>query len=150
MKTKIKNEYAYPIYFISANWNQNNMDYTNHAGTKIMYKKDPGISSVRQQAIEWIEKLFKKDKYKDKNCELISLNCSYVEDETWILRWFNHITYNIHLTNEELLISFDNFVDRNRDIKKDYVLMGAEDRCRWSEPCRCEKCIKNEIVTIDH
>ena len=144
-------EKKYVIYSTGAAWKQDGLDYNNGTGFSKMYKDDPGIAKVRQEAMIWIDELLSRDKYKDKNCELIYLSCRFVEKETWCCSWFNHYTYNVHLSDAELRQSFSEFVDRKKyKSGNDHALMGAEDRYRWSEPCRCEHCVKRGVVNIDH
>lgn len=144
-------ELKYPIYFTGASWKQDGLDYNNGTGFSKMYKTDPGIASVRQNAIEWVESLLSEDKYKDKNCEVVRLDCRFVENEAWVCHWFNHYTYNTHLSDNELKLSLASFVDRKKCLSgEDHALMGAEDSWRWKDPCRCDKCQKRGVVYIDH
>ena len=164
-------EKKYAIYKTFALWNQAGLDYANSTGFSRMYKENPGIKGARQDAINWWEKFivqprgFKKDQPSLIDIgQLIRLVCVFYEQETWCLIWFSHYTYNTHLTDDELRTSFSYFVDRkmplqhNLDVAKEYrdpdmktyCLMGAEDTWRWKGPCRCEHCIKNGVVRIDH
>lgn len=144
-------ENKYSIYFTKASWTQNNLDYNNGCSFYKMYKEDPGINSVNQFAMKWIEELLSEEKYKDKNCQLIQLECKFVEQEVWCLGWFNHYTYNTHLSDSELKSSFASYIDRQLMEKGEKVcLMGAEDLWRWEGPCRCEHCTKQGITYIDH
>lgn len=166
-------EKKYAIYKTFALWDQDNLDYANSTGFSRMYKENPGIKSARQDAINWWEKYitvphgFKKTEGPsliDIGHELIDLSCVFYELETWCLTWFSHFTYNIHLSDDELLVSFGSFVDRKLPLQrnldtpkkyrdpgmKTYCLMGAEETGRWKGPCRCEHCAKYGIVRIDH
>ena len=144
-------ELYYPIYYIGASWKQDGIDYNNGSGFSKMYKIDPGITSVRQTAIEWFESLINSDRYKNKNCQLVRLECRFVENETWCIHWFNHYTFNTHLSDSELRLSFASFVDRKKFLHgEDHALMGADDSWRWKGPCRCEKCIERGVTYIDH
>jgi hypothetical protein len=150
-KEDVMEEKKYPIYFTGASWKQDGLDYDNGTGFSKMYKDDPGIAVVRQTAIEWIERILSGDKYKDKNCELVRLDCKLVELETWCCHWFNHYTFNTHLSDNELRLSLSSFVDRKKDKSGDeHSLMGAEDSYRWKGPCRCDKCQERGVVYIDH
>lgn len=168
-------ELYYPIYQIGAKWTQDGLPESleyNSTGFSKMFKDDPGIDGARQYAMEWWEaELNKKPRqhektYAELNAELFSLECRFYERETWCITWFSHYTYNIHLTDKELIKSFEDFVDRkmplhrNLEIYNDeerkkyqvkiYCLMGAEDYWRWKGPCRCEHCVKAGITRIDH
>ena len=99
--------------------------------------------------------------------EVVGAGWKFLREETWCCNWFNHYTYNIHLSDEELLESFQAYVERQRPYicedlgsydeykrrvpeDKRICLMGAQDRWRWKEPCRCEHCQERGIVMIDH
>lgn len=144
-------ELKYPIYFIGASWKQDRVDYNNGTGFSKMYKVDPGITAMRQTAIDWFSHLMEKPKYKNKNCELIRLDCNFVENETWCCQWFNHYTFNNHLSDSDLEISFASFVNRKKCLPVEkQALMGAEDHWRWQPPCRCKECQERGVVYIDH
>lgn len=88
------------------------------------------------------------------NLTVVSSGWEFVREDTWCCRWFNHYTFNVHLADPELFRSFEEFVARHRGkpyTADDYIcLMGAEDRWRWKDPCRCEHCQERGVVTIDH
>jgi len=170
----MKDEKKYPIYRISARWDQN--DYKDNSTSFYqMYKEDPGFESVVKKAKEWWvahldeKPRNKEDKpLKEKNPKLKELKAEFVEKETWCLTWFSHYTYNIHLSDEKLRESFGDFIFRKekknvesghfrneinmnkKDTKGYYCLMGAEDRWRWKGPCHCKHCIKRGLTRIDH
>lgn len=168
-------EKKYAIYRTFALWNQSNLDYANSTGFSRMYREDPGIKGARQDAMNWWEKyILKPNGFRKKEGpslvdighELVKLECTFYERETWCLKWFQHFTYNIHLSDDELRVSFASFVDRKLPLQhnadfypelktrppgmKTYCLMGAEDLWRWKGPCRCVHCVKNGVVYIDH
>jgi hypothetical protein len=91
------------------------------------------------------------------------------------LEWFNHYTFDVGQSDDEVLNSFEEYIKRyewmqndnitfSNNKPKDYIcLMGAENRWRWGhrdynnpdkfiygEPCRCENCRKLGIIMIDH
>lgn len=102
----------------------------------------------------------------DRGAKLIGYRVTMVEIETWYQIWFQHVSLNTHLSDEELLESFRRFVQRKTpaDVRlrmlgpeekrtpdtEYYCLMGAEDRWRWKGPCRCEHCQAQGVVRIDH
>lgn len=98
----------------------------------------------------------------DRGAKLVCWDVSLLRYDNWALRWFQHETRNTHLSNDELLVSFERFVNRKlaghialqsqRKIAGVdwYCLMGAEDGWRWKGPCRCEDCTKQGVVRIDH
>src|SRR5574343_147241 len=153
-------EYKFPIYRIAAKWAQDDDKYP-ESGTSFtkLYPLDTTLEDVKSDAKKWwkryiLRKSGRLDKksLKDKNAKLISLDVELKEYESWNCVWFSHETRNIHLTDNELLISFASFVDRKKGLNVEnghfpadiildnknpyYCLMGAEDRWRWKGPCR--------------
>lgn len=100
----------------------------------------------------------------DRGAKLVGYSVTMVEIETWYQIWFQHASLNAHLSDNELLESFRQFVNRKRDADFNlrvlrgprqegveyYCLMGAEDHWRWKGPCRCEHCQEQGVVRIDH
>ena len=91
----------------------------------------------------------------------IEIDVNFVRYETWCLEWFCHFTFDDGCSDEEYLASFERFVRRMQKLdEKEYGLMGAEDRWRWSgitdggkktpPPCRCAGCKKAGVVGINH
>lgn len=93
----------------------------------------------------------------------------FVGKRTWACSWFSHATLEEGLSDEEIVSSFENYVDWARrftdhrdDVLENYqevlhCLIGAEDRWRWSgepgdrnPPCRCDGCKKNGRILICH
>ena len=138
-KCLLPGEKDYPIYYTAFQYKEGGIK--NSCSLYKMYKDDPGISKVRGELFDWLDK---------KDVELIGdIVCKYVEHETWCLSWFNHYTYNSFLSDLELRSSFLSFINRKSRIK-DACLMGAEDIWRWKGPCRCNKCKGRGVVYIDH
>ncbi len=99
---------------------------------------------------------------------IVETELKYLGDDEWCLTWFSHYTFDTGQTDEEVLISFQHFVNRYEiDVKRTQTtLMGAEDRWRWKgmtypdgknaagvevdPPCRCEFCKKRGIIRIGH
>ena len=104
----------YAIYRTVAQWNQANLDHENGTSFSRMYKENPGISGARQDAINWWEEYVRKPygfrvtdgpSLEEIGYELLSLECRFVEMESWCLDWFSHYTFNIHLSDKELIIT---------------------------------------------
>ena len=165
-------ENKYPIYSTSATWIEKGMDHPNSTSFQTMFPIGTTIEGARQDAIRWWDAYqestgWNKDKppLGDRLIGLVSIEVRYVEHESWVSGWFQHITRNVHLSDDEILQSFFDFVSRktrqnirnghestdtNFDSKLPYhCLMGAEDEWRW-KLCRCEHCQKRGVVTIDH
>ena len=178
-------EKKYAIYNISAKWTHDFVlpEFSkNGDGTSfnIMLKEDPGISGANQKAMNWWEKRIKEPHrnypknevfptMEEANVQLLELRAKFVRKETWCGTWFSHYTFNIHLSDDELLVSFASFIDRMMPFEKNleqwhspnldketkakletYCLMGAQDNWRWKGPCRCKDCIAQGVVRIDH
>jgi hypothetical protein len=154
----VTEEKTYPIYKVGWKWNQDN-DQHDSTGFSKMFKEDPGLVRVTRLALAEWGRYIRKHKMYGQDCklidlhpQLIDLSVQYVEHETWCQGWFSHYTYNVDLSDEELLDSFARFVARKRPAvaEEKYCLMGAEDRWCWKGPCQCKHCIKRGVVSIDH
>ncbi len=157
-------EKKFPIYKYWATWKQDDLDYNNGFSSSIMFKEYKTEDELNKLLQEIIQKNA-YEKYTDKNPVLIDSGIEFKEEESWCLRWFNHYTYNLFKTDEEVKKSFNEFIERK--IKQNwenghyqterkegnsnpfYCFMGAEDRWRWNI-CRCEHCQEVGKITIDH
>ena len=151
-------EKTYPIYKFHARWNQDDFE-GNSNGSNIMYRDEPSPLQLARDLTKWWRQILTrkgmgsdKTPLVEKNPKLLELGIEFYEYESWCISWFNHYTFNIELTDEEIKRSFHAFVqrklpDHNRE---KYCLMGADDTWRWSEPCRCKHCVKLGKVTINH
>ena len=169
-------EEVYPIYKFNAVWVQDcdpkkyeelpenwkidlpiNRFRNSTSGSK-MFKEEPSQEELDKFIKDWWDKYSKSDKLKDLNVELETLNIEYKEHESWIIEWFGHKTFDVGLTDDEVLSSFERFVRRKEELGEDkYCLMGANDRWRWkgeteehSPPCRCKHCKDQGVVRISH
>jgi hypothetical protein len=177
-------EQKYPIYSFSAKWSQDGKQSERFPdkdlpegrisnGTRFtkMFKEKQTEEQLQNYLKEWVEaclgRKMKKASQGLKNPELIHSKVEYVEDATWNLTWFAHETFDTGQTDEEVLKSFNKFVDEKQraNIKKgeeeDPSLMGAEDRWRWrgrndddtedtEAPCRCKHCKEQGFIRIIH
>jgi hypothetical protein len=143
-------EKKYPLYRVSAAWDMD--DYKDDRTSYVRaYKEDPGIEAVKVDAQAWWDDYIHYPRLNgsvlsEKNVVLKSLEVEYLGEDTWWVGWFQHRTFNIHLTDEELIKSFQEYVSRRYGDS----LMGAEDAWRWKGPCRCGDCLALGVVTIDH
>ena len=145
-----------------------------------MFKEEQTQEFLDNYVKEWWNKLIKrkKERFPIINPELQYLKAEFKEWEVWVLTWFQHETFDIGQTNEEVLESFSNYVFRvqskNRNIERNFpenewyqngykALMGAEDQWRWHgaepdgkpsdhspAPCRCKFCKKQGVIRIAH
>jgi hypothetical protein len=99
---------------------------------------------------------------------IVDTEFEYLGDDEWCLTWFAHYTFDTGQTDEEILKSFNRFVNKymNEIKKTQSSLMGAEDRWRWAglkypdgknaaaiqvdPPCRCEFCKEAGVIRIQH
>jgi len=100
------------------------------------------------------------------NMQFTHMDTELIRHDVWLLTWFSHYTYNIHLTDTDLRTSFGRYVDRvgrfnlrNGHRAHDSVLdldvpfvcvMGADERWRWKGPCKCQECVRNGLTRFDH
>jgi hypothetical protein len=153
-------EKTYAIYRFLSKWDQ--PDYEGNLGAAYkMYAVDP-----TQEEIEKDLQHYKEDT--EKRHEVIrwhELKSEYVEHETWMVRWFCHITFNRFETDDAAIASFRKFVERkmeqnirngHHNVERSnssnapfYCFMGAEDEWRW-EVCHCEECQKSGMTIISH
>lgn len=191
-----KEEKEFPIYSFSARWSQDGKqdpEYPkwyeglpegriwNSTSFSKMFKEEQTQEFLDNYIKEWWDKYVKnknEGKFPIINPELQYLKAEFKEWEVWVLTWFQHETFDIGQTNEEVLKSFSNYVYRvkskNEKIERNFpesewyqngykTLMGAEDHWRWhgSEPdgkpndhspapCRCRFCKEQGIIRIGH
>ena len=166
----IEGERTYPIYRFWVKFSDND----HSVGNSRMFRELLTDEQAEQQLQEFIdhnldaEREGVKGKYRirDLGLDIVDKGWRFVSEDTWCLRWFNHYTFNVHLSDADLLASFQDYVNRHRAeqpgtyesvekhrerVGNDWVcLMGAEDRWRWKGPCRCEHCTARGVVSIDH
>lgn len=188
---KIEGENAYPVYGISMRWTQDgehSEEYgSNHKGLRvgrthnsnhiyIMFKEEQTDKQLRNKALTTFN-IWAKNKGWG-NPSRLKTEIELYHHETWCLTWFSHYTFDTGQSDEEVLRSFNHFVDRmekqnyenghGRTEQYDlnnkspfYCLMGAEDNWRWSganddngdrteAPCRCDGCKKHGLIRINH
>ena len=178
----IEGEKAYPIYSFKLKWYEDGNDEGNKnlskdlpAGKiwnatnfKKMFKKEQSDEKLIFFIIEWWNGLVVKEKLSKKNPSIPVIKIKLIDREVWCKEWFQHYTFDIGQTNQEVLNSFQKYVDRQikalRIQKKDISsLMGAEERWRWhgnepegdsttrsEPPCRCKSCEEQGILRIAH
>lgn len=147
-------EKKYPIYIVSIKWDDDNFQGNGIITQDRMFRNYPSYWEAVFYLIDRWAGIFKDKDLASKHPVNIKIEMKFKEEETWCLRWFQHYTYNIHLSDEELLESFNNFVCRKYPLTikdpSEYCLMGADERRRWSGPCRCEHCQEKGWIIIDH
>jgi hypothetical protein len=178
-------EKAYPIYRITAHWSQATLP---GAERRIHYVGKPplpeghswnGTSWSKMEREERDPEAIKAElteqwwpQYAEKNHlpepADLEIGVTLARRDVWCNGWFSHWTFDVGLSDEEVLASFERYVDRilyssRSEDEIGGLLMGAEDRWRWCgsvdgvrasrktpPPCRCPECKKLGIVRIDH
>lgn len=168
----IEDELSYEIYRFSFKFLSNSFSKTsdippriwNGTSFNIMYKDPQSIEDLELWAlVDWWGNYNRLEKNLSKDNQLFSITVKFTGYETWCLQWFDHYTFDVGQTDEEAVLSFEKFIQRQerkaRIGKLDIgSLMGAEDRWRWksgddnypSIPCRCEYCKKLGVFKIAH
>ena len=153
-------EKKYPIYRFEAVWDQSDFE-NNSTSCDSMFETKLSNSELESKSDEFKQNIIKKHP----DAKFKSCDCKYIEDETWVLKWFCHFTLNKFDDDNATIKSFEQFVNRKTDLnlqnghhkdesnpnskKPFYCLMGAEDRYRW-EVCHCEHCQKGGWTIINH
>lgn len=153
-----KGEKAYPIYQFWVRFSDPGHDVVASSMCKKYLRRDEAFQELQEFIDENLdaERTGKDGQYTIRGLalETVEAGWKFLREATWCCGWFQHYTYSIHLTDDELLESFEQYVraHEHKDYQDDeYVcLMGAEDRWRWKDPCRCEHCQERSIVMIDH
>lgn len=122
-----------------------------------MYKNPPTEAALNEELKDFINRIEEKQ---NKNGHSVTrwheVRYHFMENETWALGWFYHMTYNHFDTDQAAINSFESYVRRketenidNYEDRDCRCLMGAEDRFRW-EICHCDECAKNNQMVIKH
>jgi len=189
LKDLLEGEKVYPLYSVRAKW-PIDIDYDvsdygdpwfaglprgqiwNSAGWTEMPKQPRPLPEIIEETTKtW----WPKYKYKGVSRGEPVIVAEFVRWEVWSITWFSHWTHDIGFDDQQVLRSFDRFVDRMKELNRregslvdglgpePYCLMGAEDRFRWygrttghpndeqtDPPCRCPACKKRGVVTVGH
>ncbi len=153
-------EKKFPIYEIYGRWNQDNYQ-NNSSGYNKMFRSTPSNDELD----ECLKDFKKKTEEKHKNVQWLDFGIKFRGEETWMLRWFCHLTYNQFESDEDAKNSFREFVERkkkenvdNGHFPTDYCehtskpyccLMGAQDEWRWNV-CHCDDCKQAGHLIITH
>lgn len=185
----------YPQYSVEVRWEEDGEPMSeawagsepgrckNSTSRSLMFKEDPGEAEVmRETTEEWwpqflvAEQRGDKPKIGERNPGPPEVMVTRLPDESWMVSWFEHWTFDVGQTDREALDSFERFVrryERYQDHPSHYIkelgdgyrsLMGAEDRWRWNggatgmfgpeerkpPPCRCEHCKAQGVIRIGH
>ncbi len=137
MEHLIDGEKAYPIYKLTAKWEQDgehDPEYPifhkglkegrvhNSTGFSYMFKVEQTDAELTIFSSNWWTNHYNKiDKYdkvplSEKHVDNLVIEFKLIEYETWYLTWFQHQTFDNGQTNEEVLRSFEKFVRRKEDL----------------------------------
>lgn len=159
---------AYPIYKVSIKWTQLDVDHNhridNCSTCSLMFKQELSKPEIEGLINKYETSVIKK--YPKLDVEFNSKSMVLFEYETWVLHWFCHSTLNHYLTDQDILKSFSEYIDRykrlNKYDPKYRSLMGADEIWRWRAidptdhskesppPCRCKTCTDQGVVRIFH
>jgi hypothetical protein len=176
-------ELCYPRYKVVTSWKQESDKFSGKVvpiscewDELSKEEKDPG-DIIADITNNWFPKRIESKKLQNVSDFIVKVE--ELNKEVWCLSWFSHWTFDIGMTDEQVLDSFSRYVKRVKcanehfrysidskngsQYRNDYFcLMGAEDRYRWrgcetaeprtdtDPPCRCEYCKKHGVVRIDH
>jgi len=185
-------EKAYPIYRVRTRWAQDALEeYGNRCPQQTWglpegrlwngiscWDRMPKGGDERALAHEiltaWWPKHKASEKYRDLHVTDLRFSVTFRRWEVWCLDWFQHWSWDVGLSNQEVLQSFGRYVDRTEQLNRregkivngrwqePHCLMGAEDRLRWhgtvtgepdertDPPCRCPHCKEQGVVRIAH
>ena len=169
-------EKKFPIYSITATWFENKNPERDYSDRQIesvpegmvldstqfykAFKTEPSEIELEKAVRDWWSRwsIYKNKRNGAQNPIII---IRFSENETWWLTWFEHVTFDVGQSNEEVLESFERYVDRKKEIG--CYLMRAEDRYRWhgaepdgdpknisKPPCRCKYCKEQGLIRIAH
>jgi len=159
----------FPIYKFFATWDQDNYENNGSSFYK-MYKEEPTVEQLENDLNNYkLNIINKQNEEKHPVTDWKEIAYKYIEHESWVLHWFNHMTYNQFETDTEVEESFSNFIKRKKKQnmqnghsatemnysmpynpdKPFYCFMGADESWRW-KICRCEHCVAQGKITIDH
>lgn len=169
---------AYPIYLFVVRWTELDASgnrINNSTSDRVMYNRAQLNEYVWNDANQWW--VIVKNSRIDKKPELVHLKMEFICYDTWNTTWFSSESFNTHLSDSEVLASFEDYVQRHENDHWDILhgnsydktlvsLMGADDRWRWRAganpdgsrdetdsipaPCRCVHCTKLGKVRITH
>lgn len=158
----------YPIYLFYIEWiegfkHEHKPDIPedrirNSTSFRKIFKTNQSNEQLQQYADDYVITLKLDSKYK--NISDVKIHFEFIENESWVLTWFSHETFDHGQSDEQAIESFKEFIDRKllKDNLNPGILMGAEDDWRWRSgseeydniPCRCQHCKKDGKLRIAH
>lgn len=176
-------EKSYPVWNVNVKWSQPGFqreEYPNWykglgpnriwnaVGTTQSFREVKTEEEVKVYFSDWwktqLKNICEKGKFTEEDVQDLTLTIEFKGNQTWWLRWFDHMSFNRFENEENAFKSFEKFLNsKHIDIKyghyshefnrplnsSEYCAMGGEDRWRW-EYCACEKCKENNITIINH
>jgi hypothetical protein len=177
-------EKAYPIYRVGVQWSQSaersadvvrfptgspesERRVTESTGWYTMKQAEVDPASIIHEAKhEWWPKFCRQKRLPEPDDPIVVVKLLW--HDVWCPAWFSHWTFDVGMSDEAVLASFERYVRRIEasDLSEEMkggILMGAEDRKRWHgtltgdprgqrtpPPCRCPQCKKLGVVKIAH
>jgi hypothetical protein len=138
---------VYPIYHVKISWPEEGKycpDGRNATSATIMLR-EASATEIAERCLRLQERMAEEHNVQPWDVEV---EISSVRFEEWACSWFSHYTFDIGLSDQEVLDSFRKYVWRiqahNRRMNRSFVasdgyivytddicLMGAEDEWRW-------------------
>ena len=183
MADLLPGENLYPIYRVNVRWPESyppgaeqrivrpNLPplpagrFWNSTGWYTMERVERPVEALVEQIVtEWWPRYCKRLLEPGEPCWEVYL----VARDVWCSGWFSHHTFDVGLSDDDVLLSFERYVTRIEhstlsESERGGLLMSAEDRWRWHgcvngdprgertpAPCRCEHCKKAGLIRIDH
>lgn len=81
-----------------------------------MFKQELSEDEISKELIRYKE--LYSNTYPDSDVEFNYESIKFFEYETWVCGWFSHSSLNYHLSNEDILESFSEYVNRYEDYMK--------------------------------
>ncbi len=178
-------EQTFPVYRVDIRWSEEWKEgqerwaprpgsmplpegrYWNHTGWSTMEREPRDTFRMAEEIRQGWWPAYAEKKLNKPDDLLIIVE--YKKQATWCEGWFSHWTFDIGLSDREVLDSFERYVDSVQynyeltESQRGGMLMGAEDRWRHHgcsdgnpqgertpPPCRCPHCKKAGIIRIDH
>lgn len=179
-RQRVSEDRAYWIYYISSHWRYrapNDEKYPtwapdaeglrpNGSATVLAFKTEQTDEQLQECAARHAESICEHEAERGRlEVKGLTMKVCLMARAEWWEKWFNHFTFDVGQSDEEVLRSFSDYVAWVQGLQEGgrvpsghplACLMGAEDRWRWKgadggiAPCRCEGCKKNGLIGINH
>ncbi len=129
-----------------------------------MFREAPDPDMLDRELEAWVDIGLRHERpsgaFLERGAVVEQQEATFLHDETWCQAWFSHTSLNVRLSDDDLRADFFRYISRETargrkrfpDDPRMWTsgLMGAEEIWRWAGPCRCEHCVRREVVKIGH